>query len=52
MRQVAGIEQLGSVGRQTTLFMTLKVVVISSGVGVDVGVDIAPSCKQVALFPR
>jgi len=44
-------EQLGSVGWQTTFFITLKVVVIGSGVGVDVGVDIAPSSVQVAFSP-
>ena len=49
MTQVAGIEQLGSVDRQTTFFMTLKVVVIGSGV--DVGVDPTPSCVQVAFSP-
>ena len=47
-------EQLGSVGRQTTFFIILKVVVIGSGVGgcpvVDVGDVTAPSCTQVALF--
>ncbi len=44
MVQTGGREQLGSVGRQSTVFITLKVVVI--GVGCGVGVT-AASCTQV-----
>ena len=42
-------EQLGSVARQTTFFITLKVVVVGVGVG-GCGAA-APSCVQVAFSP-
>jgi hypothetical protein len=52
MVQAAEREQSGSVDRQTNFFITLKVVVVGSGVGVGVGgVDLTPSCTQVAFSP-